>query len=82
MSTRVVSFRMTETEYDKMMVECYQRRIGCAEWVQQKIAFANYLRSRDQELIEQLKYVRRKLKYSEDKNQALDKLNDLIISLN
>jgi hypothetical protein len=81
MSTRVVSFRMTEREYNKMMVECHQMGIGSAEWVQQKIAFANYVTSRDQELLENLKFVRRKLKYSEDKKSGLDKLDEIINSL-
>jgi hypothetical protein len=81
MSTRVVSFRITESVYDKMMVECYQKGIGCAEWVQQKITFSNYVGFRDQKIIEQLKYVRRKLKYSEDKQSGINKLDDIIQSL-
>jgi len=81
MSTRVVSFRMTEIRYNKMMAECHQMGIGSSEWVQQKIAFARYVTSRDEELLENLKFVRRKFKYAEDKKPGLDKLDDVIKSL-
>jgi hypothetical protein len=67
MSTRVVSFRMTEREYNKMMIECQQMHIGNTESVEHKIAFANHVTTRNQELLEILKYVRRKFKYEEDK---------------
>lgn len=81
MSTRVVSFRMTEREYNKMMIECQQMHIGSTEWVQQKIAFANHVTTRDQELLENLKYVRRKFKYAEDKKPGIAMLNEIINSL-
>jgi len=55
---------MTENQYDRMMVECNQIGISSAEWVQQKIAFASYVTSRDEELLEDLRFVRRKLKYA------------------
>ena len=81
MSTRVVSFRMTENQYDKMMAECHQMGISSAEWTLQKIAYASYVTSRDEELLENLKFVRRKLKYAEDKKPGVDKLDEIINSL-
>lgn len=81
MSTRVVSFRMTEREYNNMMIECHRICIGSAEWVQQKIAFANYMKIRHYELIEQLKVVRRKIKYGNYDKAGLDELEEIINSL-
>ena len=81
MSTRVVSFRMTGNQYDNMMVECHKMGISSAEWILQKIAYANYVTSRDEELLENLKFVRRKLKYAEDKIPGLKKLDEIINAL-
>lgn len=81
MSTRVVSFRMTEREYNNMMIECHQIGIGSAEWVQQKIAFAKSIGLRDSELIEKLKVVRRKIKYGNYDKAGLDELEEIINSL-
>ena len=82
MSTRVVSFRMTENQYANMMAECHQMGISSAEWTLQKIAYANYATSQGEELLEDLKFVRRKLRYAEDKKTGFEKLDDIIKSLN
>ncbi|MEB3119755.1 MAG: hypothetical protein VKL41_00850 [Snowella sp.] len=81
MSTRVVSFRMTENQYDKMMAECHQMGIGSSEWVIQKIAYASYITYRDEELLENLKLIRRKVKYADDKKSGVEKLDEIINSL-
>lgn len=78
MSTSVVSFRMTEREYNYMMIECHRIGIGSAEWVQQKIAFAKSIRLRDSELIEKLKAVRRKIKYGNYDKAGLDELEEIL----
>jgi len=72
---------MTENQYNKMMIQCHQMEISSAEWILQKIAYASYVTSRDEELLENLKFVRRKFKYAEDKKPGLDKLDDIIKSL-
>jgi len=59
-------------------VKYYQRGIGCAEWVQQKIAFARSAEYRDQEILAQLRYIRRKFKYAEDKYPGLEELDEMI----
>ena len=81
MSTRVVSFRMTEEEYDKMMVECYQRGIGCAEWVQQKIAYSKCQNETLKKIILKLKSIRRILIFKKDEVEikfVVENLQDII----
>jgi len=72
---------MTENQYNKMMIQCHQMEISSAEWILQKIAYASYVTSRDEELLENLKFVRRKLKFAEDKKPGVDKLDEIINSL-
>ena len=79
MSTRVVSFRMTENQYDKMMAECHQMGISSAEWIMQKIAHCR----KEDELLEtiifKLKIIRKSLADfdcpTEVYNQVIDLLN-------
>jgi hypothetical protein len=61
MSTRVVSFRMTENQYDKMMAECHQMGISSAEWIMQKIAHCNQEDEILETIIFKLKIVRKSL---------------------
>jgi hypothetical protein len=78
MSTRVVSFRMTETEYDKMMAECYQKGTGCAEWVQQKIAFANNIDKTLKRVQFKLNTLRRILLFKKDYAEINNRLIELL----
>jgi|GEM_PF-853372 len=78
MSTRVVSFRMTETEYNNMMAECHQMGIGSSEWVLQKIAHS----SKKDQLLEnitfKLKSLRRVLAVSDCSKEAYNKVIDIL----
>jgi len=78
MSTRVVSFRMNETEYNNMMVECHQMGIGSSEWVSQKIAHS----SKKDQLLEnitfKLKSLRRVLAVSDCSTEAYNKVIDIL----
>ena len=78
MSTRVVSFRMTEREYNEMMLECHQKGIGSSEWVQQKIAFAN----RGNEILRKVKFklnsIRRMFTFKKNCSEIYDSMLQLI----
>ncbi len=78
MGTKVISVRVTEEQYERLMLKCHHQRISLSELIQRDLVIVDALEDKIRFAVSKLNLLKRRVKLSDNTDAVLEKIDSII----